>query len=353
MQSQVAATVESNDPAALTCAVDIDTSAAPAAEQFDLYRSWHANLVDVTLLREKFRSFAARERVWQLGNLVLLSVDYPGTGYRRRWSNKKNPVFDHWCFTIPRRHVAGMEVGGKLRWRCLAVPHEDESEDDGFLSLFLPRDFAFSQPYDLAIRPEMAGFIADYLLLLHRSLPDRMARDVESISAATTSLLAACISPSRNHIFEAQGPIDAVIMARANRIICEQLSDPDLSPEKLCRALGVSRSRLYRIFEPAGGISSYIRRQRLLHTRDNLRNGVDRRPISAIAEEWGFADASAFSRTFRREFGMTPKVAREMGWLGGKQLRTASEEAAIKVSPPHLNSLLMKNYLAGQLDRSL
>ncbi|MGF6177411.1 helix-turn-helix domain-containing protein [Ensifer sp. 4252] len=350
MQSKDETSVESNEHTALKCVIDIDTSTAPAAEQFDLYRSWHANLVDITLLREKFKAFAARERVWQLGNLVLLSVSYPGTGYRRRWSNKKNPVFDHWCLTVPRRLVVGTEVVGRLRWRCLAVPHEDESEDDGFLSLLLPRDFAFSQPFDLAIRPEMAAFIADYILLLHRSLPDRTERDVEYITTATTSLLAACITPSRNQIFEAEGPIDAVIMARANKIIAEQLSDPDLSPDKLCRALNVSRSRLYRIFEPAGGISSYIRRQRLLRTRDILSDDIDKRSISAIAEEWGFMDASAFSRTFRREFGMTPKVAREMGWRRLKHLRTAPEQAPVNVGSLPLNALLMKNYLAGHFN---
>lgn len=349
MQSRVQTAAERNEQAPLKCVIDIDTSAAPPAEQFDLYLTWYASLVDITLLREKFESFAARQRVWQLGNLALLSLDYPGAGYRRRWSSRRNPVLDHWCLTVPRTLPAngGPEQVGKLRWQCLSAPHENQAEDDGVFSLFLPRDFAFSQPFDLAIRPEMAAFIADYIQLLHRSLPDRAERDAEYIAVATTNLLAACITPSRNRVFEAEGPINAVIMARANKLIGAQLNDRDLSPERLCRDLNVSRSRLYRIFEPTGGISIYIRRQRLLRTREILADDTDSRSISAIAEEWGFMDASTYSRTFRREFGMTPREAREAGWLGIKHPRIRPEDMQDGAAPS-LNSVLMNSYLAGQ-----
>ncbi len=332
----------------LRCVVDVDTSEAPPAEQFDLFQSWHADIVDVDLLSGEFSSFAARERAWQLGDLVLASVEYPGTGYHRRWSSKKHPVFDHWLLCVPQTIPpgGGRPRTGRLRWHCLAVPHQDESEDDGVLCLFLPRDFAFSQPLTLDIRPEMAAFVSDYILLLYHSLPDRTENDVAYIGAATASLLAACVSPSRNHIFEAQEPIDAVIMSRANKFISARLADRNLTPEKLCQELGISRSRLYRIFEPAGGISHYIRRQRLLKTRDVLGDSMDGRPISSIAEEWGFVDPSTYSRTFRREFGISPKEAREAGWLGIKHA-PLSERQGDSVSS--LSGLLANNYLGRQL----
>lgn len=98
-------------------------------------------------------------------------------------------------------------------------------------------------------------------------------------------------------------------------------------------ALGVSRSRLYRIFEPLGGVASYIRRQRLLRTRDALSDIADTRSISRIAEEWGFVDASAYSRTFEHEFGISPKEARDIGWASGgvvvaqqRQIRNEGEQ---------------------------
>lgn len=328
----------------LNCVVDIDTSSALPIEQFDLFRSWHSNIADVELLRGAFASFPARERVWQLGGLTLASIEYPRTGYRRRWSSKRNPVFDHWLLSIPQTIPSdgGPPQAGQLRWQCLAAPHQDQGEDDGVLCLFLPRNFAFSQPLTLDIRPEMATFIVDYILLLYGSLPDRTENDVPYIAAATTSLLAACVAPSRDHFLEAQEAIDTVIMARAKKIIAARLGDRNLTPEKLCQELGISRSRLYRIFEPVGGVSNYIRRQRLLKTRDALGDSTDGSSISRIAEKWGFMDPSAYSRTFRKEFGIPPKDARAAGWLG---IRVTSSVGRPNGNAASLSSILLNNYL--------
>jgi AraC-like DNA-binding protein len=317
MQCETHVARERDGQALLNCIVDVDTSTVPPAEQFDLYRSWNSDLGDVTLLREKFRAFNAHQKVWRIGTLALLSLDYPGTGYHRRWSSKKNPVFDHWILSVPR--IAGSRAvkahSGNLRWHCLAAPYEAESKDDGALALIVPRDFAFTQPSELFVRPEMAGLIVDYIELLHRSLPHRTERDAEHTANATTTLLAACITCRHNQLIEAEGPINAVIMARAKKLIAAQLADRNLSPDTICRDLSVSRSRLYRIFEATGGIANYIRRQRLLRTKDLISDKTNRRSISSIAEEWGFMDPSTYSRTFRREFGVTPKEARHAGWL--------------------------------------
>lgn len=137
-----------------------------------------------------------------------------------------------------------------------------------------------------------------------------------------------------------------MIMARAKKLIAAQLAKRDLSPEKLCRDLNISRSRLYRIFAPSGGISNYIRRQRLLRTRDILSDDKDRRSISLIAEEWGFMDPSTYSRTFRREFGMTPKEARETGWLRINEAPRLS--AAHFAGGPPWSSLLASGDIANR-----
>ena len=73
---------------------------------------------------------------------------------------------------------------------------------------------------------------------------------------------------------------------------------------------GLSRSTLYRLFESVGGVAAYIQRERLRAARDALCSPDNIRPIHAIAEACGFADASVFSRAFRHAFGCSPRDAR-------------------------------------------
>jgi AraC-like DNA-binding protein len=202
---------------------------------------------------------------------------------------------------------------------CLKMPCERTIHHDGLLTLFIPPDLFSStlclhRMLDLRFEGGLGKLLADYLFLLDRSLEDLLPPEIPYIVEATRSLVAVCLAPSQERVAGAQVPIDATLLGRARRMIDERLTDRNLSPETLCDTLGVSRSRLYRIFEPLGGIATYIRKQRLSRTRDALSNNTDTRSISRIAEEWGFVDPSTYSRMFRQEFGISPKEARDIGW---------------------------------------
>ncbi|MBB4232405.1 helix-turn-helix domain-containing protein [Rhizobium mongolense] len=86
--------------------------------------------------------------------------------------------------------------------------------------------------------------------------------------------------------------------------------DPKLATETLRRELGVSRSRLYRLFEPFGGVMHYIQHRRLLDAHSALTDPNDQRRIIEIAEQHCFNDGTEFSRAFRREFGCSPTDVR-------------------------------------------
>jgi AraC-like DNA-binding protein len=78
----------------------------------------------------------------------------------------------------------------------------------------------------------------------------------------------------------------------------------------------MSRSNLYRLFEDTGGVARYIQWERLLAARAILSDPSRIQSISAIAEDLCFADASSFSRTFKREFGYAPSETRyAISWL--------------------------------------
>ncbi|UVK47519.1 helix-turn-helix domain-containing protein [Mesorhizobium sp. AR07] len=348
MDARVSAAGIPTDPYAdepLRCAIDQNTSSVPPAEQFDFFRTWYAGVAEMQLLRAEQSLFPARHQVWQLGDLALGTIKFPGFGYDIRWEHRKRPLLDHWVLSVPfSRSRGGKMALGKPRLRCLALPDVAVTHDDLFIRLFLPRTWPATRSSKIEASDATLTFLAHYAILLYRSLPNLREGDLPHIVTATANLFAAALMPSKDHLAAAQGPVDAVTTARIAKTIVERLTDPDLTPAKLCRAAGISRSRLYRIFEPAGGVANYVRRKRLLKTRDALANSSDRRTISSIAEAWGFADPSTYSRMFKLEFGVSPKEARELGWQGVKHSTWLSIDQPID-GVGTLGTLLINNSL--------
>lgn len=301
----------------LRCAMEIDTSSAPPAEQFDYYQTWNTNLIDLKLLWTALPSFQARQKVWQLGDLALCSIEFPSSGYSVQWEHRKRPLLDHWTLSVPfSRSPDGNMIAGKSHLQCLELPERGTTRDDQLVMMFLPRTWESIRSSKITANGAALNFLADYMLLLHRSVHYLRAEDIPYIVKATASLCAATFAPSKDNLSQAQGAVDAVLTTRIHKVVTEMLADRDLTPDKLCHKVGVSRSHLYKILEPVGGVSSYIRRKRLLRTRDMLADRSNDRTISGIAEEWGFTDASAYSRMFKSEFGLSPKDARELGRKG-------------------------------------
>jgi AraC-like DNA-binding protein len=77
----------------------------------------------------------------------------------------------------------------------------------------------------------------------------------------------------------------------------------------------MSRSNLYRLLENKGGVAQYIQSQRLLEAHSILADPRNVQSITNLAEDLCFADASSFSRAFKREFGYRPSDAR--AWARG------------------------------------
>jgi AraC-like DNA-binding protein len=93
------------------------------------------------------------------------------------------------------------------------------------------------------------------------------------------------------------------VFERATRIIDAELKSSRFQPSKLSSRLGVSRSGLYRLFKPHGGVARYIKKRRLLRVFEALGDPEIRETIAALAAVYGFDDPSNFCRAFRREFG--------------------------------------------------
>ena len=88
------------------------------------------------------------------------------------------------------------------------------------------------------------------------------------------------------------------------------LADRSLDGETIARATALSRSTLYRLLEPFGGIARCIMRRRLalLHTLLAAPKSVE--ALSELAERVGLASASHASHAFLRRFGLRPGAFR-------------------------------------------
>jgi AraC-like DNA-binding protein len=97
------------------------------------------------------------------------------------------------------------------------------------------------------------------------------------------------------------------LLDKALAFIDRNISKSDLAPALLEKSLPLSRSSLYRLFEPLGGVRNAILQRRLERALRALLHGTTARPpLRTIARDHGFSSEEQFSRAFRARFAMTP-----------------------------------------------
>ncbi|WP_188052172.1 AraC family transcriptional regulator [Aureimonas fodinaquatilis] len=305
------------------------TCGMPAADQFQAWSDFLQPVVNLGLTERSPGGFDAEFTAWDLGSMVFCDIATPCEAPSRNWQHAANPSGDHWYLILhnsgPSTNVKGRQETRSLNFRSLARRSAGVTDSTNTVALLIPRDLytATSALLDSVCEtiPDVGpgAMLADYLLMVRRHLNELDQIDVPALAAATKAMVSFCLAPSMDRAAIAQGAISITCFERARQIIRRDLLLPELDADHLCRAMGISRSRLYRLFDAVGGVSNYIRRQRLLAARDALSDLADLRPIGVIAFSVGFADASGFSRAYHREFGCSPSDTR-MERLAGRAI---------------------------------
>ena len=98
----------------------------------------------------------------------------------------------------------------------------------------------------------------------------------------------------------------------AQVLINRDIQDGDLSPARLAKQLNVSVRQLHRIFEDHDdSVCRFILRSRLQRCASDLQSTSESRSsITSIAYKWGFSDSAHFSRSFKKQYGVSPKQYR-------------------------------------------
>lgn len=99
---------------------------------------------------------------------------------------------------------------------------------------------------------------------------------------------------------------DSEFLEMMNSMIEKEISNTDLSIEKISKFLYTSRSRLFYKVKQSTGMTpqQYIMEYRLTKASELLREGNI--SITEISEMTGFINASHFSTKFKKKFGVPP-----------------------------------------------
>jgi len=116
------------------------------------------------------------------------------------------------------------------------------------------------------------------------------------------------LAPVRQHAGDGHSPIDARVLA-VLETVARELEKPQ-SVKHLAARLRLSPSRFEHIFkkEVGEGFKAFLRAARMARAKDLLEDPTLR--VKEVAAAVGYADASDFTRDFRKQYGRCPSQAR-------------------------------------------
>jgi AraC family transcriptional regulator len=155
----------------------------------------------------------------------------------------------------------------------------------------------------------VAPLAADAAALLASPSPSRAVAEAISVRAAAVAAggdAGAC---------HATRDLDAGALARVTRVVrmLDHDADAPAGVRPLARIARLSPYQFIRCFDALTGTTphQYVLRTRLRRAAARLRQ--DAANVAEIALASGFGDVSNFTRTFKREFGLTPRAYRVAG----------------------------------------
>ena len=268
--------------------------------------------------------FVAEQTAWRCGNLLIVQQRAPGYSYLRPQAMLRASQIDHTYVELLRSGKSWTEVDrrvaengpGRLVFRSLGYPFRGRTTAADAVLLFMPFELfaddaaVLGEANNLVLSGNLADLLINYIDGIEPRLDRLTADEIPRIVHTVHDMVVACVASSARP--DGAGPqTNKGMMERAHRYIHLNLHSPDLTPDAIARSIGMSRTRLYQLFEASGGVLNYIRRRRLQQAHAALSDPTDGRPIAEIAEAAGFDVAANFTRAFSHEFGVSPREIRK------------------------------------------
>ena len=163
------------------------------------------------------------------------------------------------------------------------------------------------------VAPGLATLISDLLVSLTRQANDISDAGGRIVEANLLDMIGLFFEASRERAMVSGTSVRWALHRRAIDYLTESLGRPDLGPDMIAGALGISTRYLHRVFEDAQDtVAETLMRMRLDRCRENLVDpGMRPVSIKQIAYKSGFKSQSHFASAFKGRFGVSPRDVRQ------------------------------------------
>ena len=158
----------------------------------------------------------------------------------------------------------------------------------------------------------MTALLRTHMLSVIDALPALSQQEVDRLSDVTVEMIGAALASTTSPDIIASQELRAPLLKAVRLCIEQNLHRPDLSPDFIAHAVGMSRAKLFRVCRPFGRPMELVRQKRLQRAMALIRAArTGDRPVTVteIAYMVGFENRETFSRAFKAEFGLSARDA--------------------------------------------
>ena len=191
---------------------------------------------------------------------------------------------------------------------------------------------------------KMAAIVADFTRWIVAHRVDMSKELAAQMAGQLVDMVAALLeSETRGADGACSNPSQLRLRKSIQDYTREHMLDPELSACGVARTFGISPSYLHRIFRPAGmSFWRWVMESRLQRAYEDLTHPTSAHTtIASIAYANGFTSQAHFSTLFRRQFGLSPREARELvrnpssnGAMAHRFRPSGARRGAAKPRPP-------------------
>ena len=286
----------------------------PPAERLPAFRQFTASLYESWSLGEP-ESFRADAIGHQVGELIFTEVEFSAARFKRSARHLQGGGKD---FLTLHAQLAGVEcltmehgivrlLPGRIYLRDWACPFDCKATPMHMYTIVVPRHRLVSSDVLDRQSPILEWQVSAPEGGLLFKLWTELVKSFANVTLKQAELMCDGLLGFVDGLLGGLVREDAPATLRSMEQFLAARLRSDVGVEDLCRRFHTSRSTVYRLFEPHGGVRSYLSRTRMERAyADICRADPKHAQIAEIAASWRFSEPSSFSRKFRRQFEQSP-----------------------------------------------